>query len=451
MNHRSILGECAISSPVFDCPLIQEVVKSPSNIKYAGTSDARGKFSNADENVEDLSESDSDAIVSIISHLSSWMDIKRQRESNKSNQKPFEEITQTCSRPFVTLAYAQTLDGMIAAKVVSNDNTEEPQTTSNLQLSCHQSLVLTHRLRNMHDAIMVGGSTFLLDSPRLNVRLSSKITRESVIEQPIPIVLDTHLNSLQKILWGKIIRNSSDVEEFRDNEMPKDMFPENIRAQNLVICCSSDAARLFLDYLELFQQQQTPLKKVDEFPGQLNRQHKRVYMVTVYKMVDEKNDHEDDFFLPIKISIQTTHHGRSKQKESLSQSDTATTTFTLLPCQIHKNSKMLDLEYILRQLYKQFRIESVMVEGGAGVLSSFLNECLNAYDGKIGDKRFVDCVCATISTSLIGMRGLPVFGGFDVVRGECNHESKRVDPTPLTLRDGRFFTLGRDTIFLGRP
>jgi hypothetical protein len=229
------------------------------------------------------------------------------------------------------------------------------------------------------------------------------------------------------------------------------MFPENIRAQNPVICCSSDAARLFLDYLELFQQMQTPIKKVDEFPGQLNRQHKRVYMVTVYKMVDENNDHEDDFFLPIKISIQTTHGGRSRQKEPLSQSDTTTTTFTLLPCQIHKNNKMLDLEYILGQLYKQFQIESVMVEGGGGVLSSFLNECLYANDGKIGDKRLVDCVCATISTSLIGMRGLPVFGGFDVARGEYNHESTGVYPTPVTFRDGGFFTLGRDTIFLGRP
>eukprot|EP00804_Cyclotella_cryptica_P001473 CCRYP_003699-RA/>CCRYP_003699-RA protein AED:0.11 eAED:0.11 QI:0/-1/0/1/-1/1/1/0/453 len=452
MQHQSILGECAVPSPGFDFPLVKDGVNPQLDIKDVKTGDAPSKVSNSGENVDELSETDCEAINSIISQLSSWMDAKRQRESNIRNQKSFEEKPHTYCRPFVTLAYAQTLDGMIAARVASRDYIDEQQTTSNLKLSCPQSFVLTHRLRNMHDAIMVGGSTFLLDAPRLNVRVSSKITRESMIEQqPIPVVLDTHLHSLQKLLWGKVIQNSSDGEEYRDHWMPKDMFPENIRAQNPVICCSSDAARLFLDYLELFQQQQTPLKKVDELPGQLNRQQKRVYVVTVYKMVDERNDHEGDLFLPIKISIQTTHDGRNRQKETLAQSDTTTTTtFTLLPCQIHKNCKMLDLEYTLGQLNKQLQIESVMVEGGASVLSSFLNKCLSANDGKTAENRFVDCVCATISASLIGMRGLPVFGEFDIFRGQDPDESTSEYPNPLVLRDGRFVTLGRDSIFLGR-
>lgn len=82
---------------------------------------------------------------------------------------------QTAGRPFVTLSYAQSLDGSIAS-----------QPGRPLALSGPASLALTHRLRAAHDAILVGIGTVLADDPKLTVRLAPGA-------QPQPVVLDTHL------------------------------------------------------------------------------------------------------------------------------------------------------------------------------------------------------------------------------------------------------------------
>ena len=78
-------------------------------------------------------------------------------------------------RPFVTLAYAQSLDGSIAG-----------QGGRPLSLSGPSSLQLTHELRAAHDAILVGIGTVLSDNPRLNVRLVAGL-------DPQPIVVDSRL------------------------------------------------------------------------------------------------------------------------------------------------------------------------------------------------------------------------------------------------------------------
>jgi 3,4-dihydroxy 2-butanone 4-phosphate synthase/GTP cyclohydrolase II len=78
-------------------------------------------------------------------------------------------------RPFVTLGYAQSLDGCIAA-----------QPGQPLTLSGSQSLILTHKLRAAHDAILVGIGTVLADDPQLNVRLVTG-------DNPQPVVVDSQL------------------------------------------------------------------------------------------------------------------------------------------------------------------------------------------------------------------------------------------------------------------
>jgi len=78
-------------------------------------------------------------------------------------------------RPFVTLTFAQSLDGSIAA----DEGTP-------LAISGAESLQFTHRLRAAHDAILVGIGTVLTDDPRLNVRHSEG-------GHPQPIILDTQL------------------------------------------------------------------------------------------------------------------------------------------------------------------------------------------------------------------------------------------------------------------
>lgn len=79
------------------------------------------------------------------------------------------------NRPFVTLSYAQSLDGSIALRSC------EP-----LALSSNESLRLTHQLRSLHDGILVGIGTVLSDDPQLNVRHWSG-------QSPQPIVLDSQL------------------------------------------------------------------------------------------------------------------------------------------------------------------------------------------------------------------------------------------------------------------
>lgn len=81
------------------------------------------------------------------------------------------------ARPFVTLTYAQSINGAISGP-----------DGAHLVLSGDASMRLTHTLRGMHDAILVGIGTVLKDDPRLTVRLADG-------PQPLPVVLDTTLRT----------------------------------------------------------------------------------------------------------------------------------------------------------------------------------------------------------------------------------------------------------------
>ena len=86
-----------------------------------------------------------------------------------------KRVENSSARPFVTLAYAQSLDGSIAGE------DRRP-----LSLSSSASLTLTHQLRAAHDVILVGIGTVLADDPHLNVRLVDG-------EDPQPVVVDSRL------------------------------------------------------------------------------------------------------------------------------------------------------------------------------------------------------------------------------------------------------------------
>ncbi len=87
------------------------------------------------------------------------------------------EYSQRVGRPLVTLSYAQSLDGSIAAR-----------RGQSLALSGPTSNQFTHRLRSMHDAILVGVGTVLADDPLLTVRHVSG-------KHPQPIILDSQLRT----------------------------------------------------------------------------------------------------------------------------------------------------------------------------------------------------------------------------------------------------------------
>ena len=62
-------------------------------------------------------------------------------------------------RPFITVSYAQSVDGSIATR------NRQP-----IGLSGPESMLLTHQIRACNDAILIGIGTLLSDDPRLNVR-----------------------------------------------------------------------------------------------------------------------------------------------------------------------------------------------------------------------------------------------------------------------------------------
>jgi GTP cyclohydrolase II len=79
--------------------------------------------------------------------------------------------------PFVTLTYAQSMDGSIAV------DAGKP-----FKLSSQQALQLTHFMRAQHDGLLVGVNTILSDDPQLNVRHCDG-------NDPQPVILDSHLRT----------------------------------------------------------------------------------------------------------------------------------------------------------------------------------------------------------------------------------------------------------------
>lgn len=164
-----------------------------------------------------------DIIQSFLAELLGW-------------QQEFERLSLSINatrRPFVTVSFAQSLDGFMAP-FAKNDNssryaeiittTSSNQTTGNYLLSGEDSPLLTHALRSIHDGILIGGTTLSLDNPRLTNRLwnvhseSPTQLSSTVLPSPRPIVLDSSLDRALRLgrrcrLHGPIVCCSDHVTE----------------------------------------------------------------------------------------------------------------------------------------------------------------------------------------------------------------------------------------------
>ncbi|KAM0793029.1 hypothetical protein ACM66B_000520 [Microbotryomycetes sp. NB124-2] len=139
------------------------------------------------------------AIDCIDTDIGSWLcevygpvklaQLRRSRQSCASEDD--EDDDSGDRHTFVTLTYAQSLDGKISGR----DGQQ-------LQLSCPESMRVTHALRRIHSSIMVGVGTVLNDDPQLSARLPEMLP---IDQQPQPVVLDSRLRTP---LRSKLVQNS---------------------------------------------------------------------------------------------------------------------------------------------------------------------------------------------------------------------------------------------------
>lgn len=124
-------------------------------------------------------------------------------------QKQRDGLTDT----FITLTYAQSLDGSIGSIV------HEP-----VQISCKESWIMTHRLRSIHDGIMVGVGTVISDNPSLTVRFGV------IGNNPTPIIIDSRLRTP---CTSKLLPNSPIIMH-TDSALTSDK--ERLHSARLVLC-----------------------------------------------------------------------------------------------------------------------------------------------------------------------------------------------------------------------
>lgn len=101
---------------------------------------------------------------------------ERYRQTHNRGEKA-QPAEGAVPHPWITLTWAQTLDGSIAA--------EQGRPTA---ISGSETQRFTHQLRSTHDSILVGIGTVLSDDPRLNVRHAEG-------PDPIPVILDPTLQT----------------------------------------------------------------------------------------------------------------------------------------------------------------------------------------------------------------------------------------------------------------
>lgn len=150
------------------------------------------------------------------------IDVKTEVLANEGrilNKRFFCLIEQ--QRPYVILKWAQSADGFFA-----------PTDKSRMQLSNQLSQHLLHKWRSEESAFMVGTTTALNDSPRLNNRLwSGNSPKRVVIDRDLKIPSSHHLydGSAPTIIFTEKIRHPQHIENVTFINLPFDeRLPENI-------------------------------------------------------------------------------------------------------------------------------------------------------------------------------------------------------------------------------
>ena len=147
-------------------------------------------FSQPDESGDALSASSSRALERLREAGIEVATGVCEQECREVNERYFKYAA--TGQPFVTVKFAETLDGRIATA-----------TGDSQWISGPASLRLAHQLRREHDAIMVGIGTVLADDPQLTVRLVNG-------RDPLRIVIDSRLRApaSARVLAGGAARHT---------------------------------------------------------------------------------------------------------------------------------------------------------------------------------------------------------------------------------------------------
>ena len=120
-------------------------------------------------------------------------------------------IYHTLKRPYITLKWAQSKDGMMDAKRTDKNSTQNLSAGQPVRFSTPFTMALMHRQRALSDAILVGGGTALSDNPSLTIRhwagrgetgnlpLHIREKQGDVKGNPLRIVIDTRGNLPQNL------------------------------------------------------------------------------------------------------------------------------------------------------------------------------------------------------------------------------------------------------------
>ncbi len=135
--------------------------------------------------------------------------------------------------PFITLKFAQTLDGRIATA-----------TGHSKWISCDKSLTYAHKLRAQHDAILVGINTVITDNPELTVRHVRG-------RNPLRVVVDSKLKISPK---AKVLQTPGKVKTLiATTKKPTDAAFKKISATGAIVlpCRANKKGRV--DLKDLFK------------------------------------------------------------------------------------------------------------------------------------------------------------------------------------------------------
>ena len=160
------------------------------------------------------------AKVTRMRHLLNLEKVKSKNGSVRPWLRSQHEYPPRNGRPFVTLSYAQSLDGALTTKQGVPTNLSGPE-----------AMTMTHRLRANHDAILVGIGAVRADNPGLTVRLVDG-------DDPQPVILDSRLRFPAN---AKLLLNPKKPWIFTTNLAPANRYTPLEAAGARVICLASTA------------------------------------------------------------------------------------------------------------------------------------------------------------------------------------------------------------------